>query len=505
MQNHTQSSALPSALYTAEQVKALDQEAINRLAVPGIKLMKRAGRAAFEKLLEHWPDLDSLTVFCGAGNNAGDGYVVAALAAQKRIAVDIVQLADPEKLPADAHKAYQFARQEGVIMAPFQEHGGIAGEVVVDALLGIGSRGAPRGDYAAAVAQINEANKPVLALDIPSGLCADTGHAEAAVNADITVCFIGLKRGLLTARGPKHCGQLYFDGLGVADDCNSQVAEVERVSSAQLLERLPAREADAHKGRFGHVLVIGGDHGYAGAALLSAESAARCGAGLVSVATRAEHIAAIVSRRPELMAQAVVSGQELAPLLEKASVVVIGPGLGRSPWSEQLLQQAADYCAEQNLPMVMDADALNMLAEARVIEGARDNWVLTPHPGEAARLLACEISDIEQDRFASVAKLQQKYGGAVLLKGAGSLICCHQAAVGLASVGNPGMASAGMGDVLSGVIAALIAQGMSPGDACRLAVCLHGDAGDLAADEFGQRGMLAADLIPYLSELLAQV
>ncbi|NHO86236.1 NAD(P)H-hydrate dehydratase [Pseudoteredinibacter isoporae] len=504
MYNHTQSQALPRALYTAEQVKALDQAAINELGIPGIKLMKRAGRAAFERLLQHWPETDSLTVYCGGGNNAGDGYVVAALAAQKRIAVDIVQLADPEKLPADAYTAYQFARQEGVIMAPFQEHGAIAGEVVVDGLLGIGASGAPRGDYAAAIRQINEAGKPVLALDIPSGLCADSGHAEDAVKADVTVCFIGLKRGLLTARGPKLCGRLYYHDLACAEVCNKLPAGVERIQSAELLARLPAREADAHKGRFGHVLVVGGDYGFAGAALLSAESAARCGAGLVSVATRAEHISAIISRRPELMAHAVVSGQELEPLLEKATVVVIGPGLGRSPWSEQLLQKAADYSAEHHIPMVMDADALNMLAEGRVLEGARDNWVLTPHPGEAARLLKSDIPSIENDRFESVAQLQQRYGGAVLLKGAGSLICCNQAAIGLASVGNPGMATAGMGDVLSGVIAALIAQGMSVGDACRLGVCLHGDAGDLAADEFGQRGMLAADLIPYLAELLAE-
>ncbi|WP_353405983.1 NAD(P)H-hydrate dehydratase [Pseudoteredinibacter isoporae] len=504
MYNHTQSQALPRALYTAEQVKALDQKAINELGIPGIKLMKRAGRAAFERLLQHWPELDSLTVYCGGGNNAGDGYVVAALAAQKRIAVDIVQLADPEKLPADAYTAYQFARQEGVIMAPFGEHGAIAGEVVVDGLLGIGAQGTPRGDYAAAIRQINEANKPVLALDIPSGLCADSGHADEAVRADVTVCFIGLKRGLLTARGPKLCGQLYYHDLACAEACQSLPAEVERIQSTELLARLPAREADAHKGRFGHVLVIGGDYGFAGAALLSAESAARCGAGLVSVATRAEHIGAIISRRPELMAQAVVSGQELQPLLEKASVLVIGPGLGRSPWSEQLLQKAADYSAEQGVPMVMDADALNMLAEGRVLEGARDNWVLTPHPGEAARLLNTDIPSVEADRFAAVSQLQQRYGGAVLLKGAGSLICCNQAAIGLASVGNPGMATAGMGDVLSGVIAALIAQGMNVGDACRLGVCLHGDAGDLAANELGQRGMLAADLIPHLSELLAE-
>lgn len=504
MYKQSHSHLLPRALYTAQQVKALDHEAIHGLGIPGIKLMKLAGRAAFERLLEHWPEVDSLTVYCGGGNNAGDGYVLAALAAQKRIAVDVVQLADPETLPEDAKRAYQFARQEGVIMAPFTEHGAISGELVVDALLGIGISGMPRDDYAAAIGQINESKKPVLALDIPSGLCADTGHAQLAIKADVTVSFIGLKQGLLTARGPKLCGQIYFEALGCESVAKAMVPAVERLHTTELLTRLATREADAHKGNFGHVLIVGGDYGFAGAALLAAESAARSGAGLVSVATRPEHIAAMVARRPELMVHGVRSGQELAPLLAKASAVVVGPGLGRSAWSEQLLQKVAEHNEAADTPLVMDADALNMLADGRVLQGPRDNWVLTPHPGEASRLLACDIAEVEQDRFSAIGQLHKRYGGAVLLKGAGSLICCQQAAIGLAQVGNPGMASAGMGDVLSGVIAALIAQGMGIGDACRLAVCLHGDAGDLAAADHGQRGMLAADLIPYLAQLLAE-
>ncbi|MCV6627951.1 MAG: NAD(P)H-hydrate dehydratase [Cellvibrionaceae bacterium] len=508
MSNHESSQtpskqALPRALYTADQVKALDRYAIDELGVPGIKLMKRAGRAAFERLLERWPEVESITVFCGGGNNAGDGYVVAALAAQKRIVVNVVQLAAPEGLSADAQAAYRFARQEGVIMAPFCEHGAIEGEVIVDGLLGIGVDGPLRGDYPLAIAQINASGRPVLALDLPSGLCADSGHVyEQAVRAELTVSFIGLKRGMLTARGPQYCGQIYYADLGVAEACHSQPAQVQRIELNDLLGRLPERAADAHKGDFGHVMVVGGDIGYGGAAMLAAEAAARCGAGLVTVATRPEHVPAIIARRPEIMAVGVDSGQALEPLLARASVLVVGPGLGRSAWSEQILQQVVSASDGANVPLVMDADALNLLSQGRVVNGSRPQWCLTPHPGEAARLLGCDNAALQLDRFSAVQQLQQRYGGSVLLKGAGTLLCSGAGPIGLANVGNPGMASAGMGDVLSGVIAALLAQGMSPADAMALGVCLHGGAGDLAAAERGQRGMLAADLIPYLAALL---
>lgn len=509
---HASTELLPSALYTADQVKTLDRQAIESLGIPGIKLMKRAGRAAFEVLQQRWPEVEAITVFCGGGNNAGDGYVVAGLAAQKRIIVNVVQLADAETLGDDAKLAYQFARQEGVIMAPFCEHGAIEGEVVVDALLGIGGNGAPRGDYAAAIAEINSANKPVLALDLPSGLCADTGAIAdstagsligGAVNAEATVTFIGMKRGQLTGAGPEVCGAIYFCSLGCEELAAALPADTERLDLASLLGKLPERAADAHKGRFGHVMVVGGDLGYGGAAIMAAEAAARSGAGLVSVATRPQHVSAVIARRPELMAMGVDSGQELEPLLARASVFVVGPGLGRSAWSEQILKQVCDASLENNVPLIMDADALNMLAQGRVVNGSRSQWILTPHPGEAARLLECSIAKIEQDRFAAVQALQKRYGGTVLLKGAGTLVCCGNGLLSLANVGNPGMASAGMGDVLSGIIGGLVGQGMSDGDAVRLGVCLHGGAGDMAADEYGQRGLLATDLIPYVAQLLS--
>ncbi len=495
---------LPVNLYTAGQVRQLDRCAIDEHGIAGIHLMKRAGRAAFAALLARWPDPEAITVLAGSGNNGGDGYIVAALAAQRRIPVTVFYLADFEKLTGDAKLAYEFARREGVVMTPFDVRETLKG-VVVDAMLGTGTQGELREPYAAAIRTLNATGLPVIALDLPSGLCADTGRSLGeTVKADLTVTFVGMKQGLLTGRGPAVTGELRFAGLDIPDAVyDTQVATSRRSSLASVLGLLGEREQDAHKGSYGHVMVIGGDYGFAGAALMAAEAAARLGAGLTSVATRPEHVSAMVSRRPELMVHGVISGQELAPLLARPSVLVLGPGLGQGPWSEQLVQQALIA----QLPMVIDADALSMLAAGRVFadksKSKNDNWVLTPHPGEAARLLGCTVAEVQADRFAAVTALQQRYGGTVVLKGAGTLIVsgCHDGIV-LANVGNPGMATGGMGDVLSGVIAALMAQGLTASDAAQLGVCLHGEAADLAVADDGIRGLLATDLLPYMRQLL---
>ncbi len=238
------------------------------------------------------------------------------------------------------------------------------------------------------------------------------------------------------------------------------------------------------------------------AALMAAEAAARSGAGLVSVATRPEHIPAILSRRPEVMACGVVSGQELEPLLARPTVLVVGPGLGRSPWSEQMLQQAV----KSGLPLVLDADALNILAEGRVVPAAgyqqHSPWLLTPHPAEAARLLGITTAEVQADRFGAVRALASCYSASVILKGAGSLVASVDGAIGVVTDGNPGMATGGMGDVLSGILGALVAQSLALPEAARLGAVIHACAADLAADDVGQRSLLATDLIPYLGQLL---
>ncbi len=496
--------SIPRNYYSCSQVRELDRGAIEAHGMPGIRLMKNAGRCAFEKARELWPESEHWIVFCGGGNNGGDGYIVAALAAQKRHRVTLFYLSDPQGLKNDARTAWQFAVQEGVKVEPFSpataEALKASGAVVVDALLGTGAQGAARGPVTDAIRWINASGLPVLALDIPSGLNGDTGIAAGdAVEATATVTFIGCKTGLVTGQGPRFTGQLYFSDLGVPAEVYQNIEPAASAPAREaLLAGLPQRHADAHKGRFGHVMVIGGDHGYGGAALLASETAAVTGPGLVSLSTRPEHVTAALVRCPEVMAVGVVSGQALEPYLKRPNVLVVGPGLGQSPWSEQMLQQAL----ATGLPLVLDADALNILSQGQQqLPDDSVPRVLTPHPGEAARLLGCTVEDIQVDRFAAIKALHRETGGVVVLKGAGTLIY-DGARMRLAKVGNPGLARGGTGDVLSGLIGGLLVQGLDAMDAATLAVCIHGDAADLAVVETGIRGLLATDLIPYIRELL---
>lgn len=487
------------ALYTAAQTRELDRIAIEDCGIPGIRLMARAGRASFELLLQQWPEPQHIHVFCGTGNNGGDGYILAGLAASRAIPVTVYQVGDASKIGGDAATARDQAVADGVEVQVFQGTLSLGAGVVVDALLGTGLGGDVRDAYCTAIDQINDSGLPVLAIDIPSGLCSDTGRVLGrAVAAQHTITFIGFKRGLLTGSAAGFTGELHFADLEVPQSVYEQVAvECRQLNLAVQLQSLPDLPRHAHKGLLGHALVVGGDIGMGGAIVMAAEAAARCGAGLISAATRQQHIGALLARRPEVMTRAVNSGSELEPLLEKAGAIAVGPGLGQSPWSEQLLQRVT----ETTLPLVVDADGLNLLAQGGVVDPPlRNNWILTPHPGEAARLLHCDTATIQADRFAAVRQLQQRYGGVVLLKGAGTLVCGGDM-VYLCGYGNPGMASGGMGDVLSGILVSLLAQGLDPLRAACLGVCLHGAAADRASVA-GMRSLLATDLLPHLRNLL---
>ena len=329
-------------------------------------------------------------------------------------------------------------------------------------------------------------------MDSPSGLNADTGNVMGcAVKADYTVTFIGLKQGLFTGQAADYCGEISYASLAVPESIFQEVlASAVRVVKTPL----PRRDRCSHKGNYGHVLIVGGDSGYSGAARLAGEAALRVGAGLVSIATRAEHAGLMNLNRPELMCHGVECAEQLSGLLEKVSVVVIGPGLGQSDWAKELFM--ATITAQKLL--IIDADGLNLLARSPV---KNPDWILTPHPGEAARLLSCSTTEIQQDRFAAVAAIQAKYKGIAILKGAGTLIATEDDCA-VSTTGNPGMASGGMGDVLAGVIAGLLAQGLSLKNAAQQGVHIHGLAADLAADKDGERGLLASDLMPYLRRVV---
>jgi NAD(P)H-hydrate epimerase len=491
---------LPRQLYSAASVRELDRIAIHEHGIPGFELMRRAGRAAFNLLHAQWPQARCIAVMCGAGNNGGDGFVVAARAAQMGLQVRLFMFAGADQLRGDAKTAYNMAIDAGVEPIAYSADRLSGADVIVDGLLGTGLSGAVRANFREVIEQVNQSSLPVLALDIPSGLCSDTGSIlGAAVNASCTISFIGLKQGLFTGHGRACSGQVHFHDLAVPKEVlGSVAADSERLDSDDLCRHLPPRPGTAHKGDYGHVLIVGGERGMGGAAALAARAAGRCGAGLVSLATRPEHVAGILAQAPEVMSYGVNSGQELEPLLERPTVIVIGPGLGHQPWGEQMLQKAW----ASGKPLVVDADALNIISQGRVVAKAqRADWIITPHPGEAARLLQKTSADIQADRFAAVRELQSKFGGAALLKGSGSLVADGQAPVALCPYGNPGMASGGMGDVLSGIAGALLAQGLALGDSARMAMLLHARAADLAAENGGERGLLASDLLPWIRRL----
>lgn len=499
---------LPSALYRAQQSREIDRIVIEEHGVAGFELMRRAAKAAFDTLLATWYCPAEITVFCGSGNNAGDGYLLAVLAKQQGIPVRIVQVGNTERLTGDAHLAWQQAQQAAVPFVPFANSmmNELTTGVIVDALLGTGLKGKLRGDYPAAIAAINASGLPVLAVDIPSGLCSDTGCAlsDSAVRAEITVTFIVLKQGLLTADGPSYVGHLQLANLGLPMAATEGLpASSERLNGSNGVNTyLPKRPRNSHKGDYGHVLVVGGNHGMAGAVMIAAQAALRVGAGLVSCATQPDHVSAVVARCPEVMAHGVTSKQAVEQL--RASVVVIGPGLGQKAWSEQLLYAIlAPDSLFTGQPFVVDADALTLLSQQKIIRKPYcDHWILTPHPGEAACLLGCSSADIQNDRFAAVTEIQRRYGGVTILKGAGTLVADGKSVPALCPYGNPGMAAAGMGDCLSGVLGALLAQGLSVAQAARLGVCLHSRAGDLAAQQGGERGTCATDLLPFLRQLV---
>ena len=482
---------LPRHLYSAAATRELDARII-AAGTPGFELMQRAAAALWRELRRRWPEQRRLTVLCGSGNNAGDGYLVAQLAQRAGWQVTVLAVTPPERLQGDAAQAWLAARDAAVSIqswpASLPQDG-----VLLDAMLGTGLRSAVREPFSSAIEAVNASGLPVVAVDLPSGLNADLGVVEGvAVRADLTVTFIALKPGLLTGEGPDRVGELCFAALAELPE-PSVAPQMERLELDLCKQLLPLRPRAAHKGMFGHVLLIGGNQGMGGAIMLAAQTALRCGAGKVSVATRSEHVAPLLARCPEVMAHGVDDPAQLTPLLAQASVLVLGPGLGRDIWARQMLQLAL----RAELPQVLDADALNLIAADPASPCLGERSVITPHPAEAARLLGCTTAQVQADRPAAAQRLAERFGCAAVLKGVGSLVAGPGTArlPGLCMYGNPGMASAGMGDVLSGLLGALLAQRLEAGAAARCGVLLHALAGDREARQQGQLGMLAGDLI----------
>jgi ADP-dependent NAD(P)H-hydrate dehydratase / NAD(P)H-hydrate epimerase len=480
--------ALPIALYSTAQARALDAHAINELKIPGYTLMKRAGEAALRYLRTRYPVAHRVVIVCGAGNNAGDGYVLARFAQAAGLTVTALSATDPAALKGDARQAHADLKASGGTVQPFDSAQLSDGEVIVDALLGTGLTGSVRADLVPVIRAINAVGLPVFALDVPSGLDADTGTALGeAVRAEATVTFGALKTGLFLGDGPEFAGTVFFDDLELSTELIQQ-PRLTRIVEAEIHAALPRRPRAANKGDFGRVLIVGGGIGMPGAARLAGEACLRSGAGLVTVATAPENVSAIVAGRPELICVALTSETVLAEAMARADLIAVGPGLGRTAWARDALNQVLG----SRKPLVVDADALNLLAEMKV--SARSSWILTPHPGEAGRLLGTTAKDIQRDRLAALERLVSRFDGTVVLKGAGTLVGARGRIPGLCERGNPGMATAGTGDVLTGAIAGICAQCADPWAAARVGVLVHAMAGDASARS-GERGVLASDLV----------
>lgn len=487
--------SLPYSVYSADWLRRAEAQAAQDTGLSLFTLMQRAAAAAFRASRLKFPHSAHWLVLCGNGNNGGDGYEVARLAKNTGLTVTLLAVQSAKALPDEAQQAKQGWLDSGGQIGSIDSSWPQDADLIVDALLGTGLTSAPREAMRGLIQAINQHQAKVVSLDIPSGLDAETGTAAGGgVHASLTVTFIALKPGLLTGQARDYVGELQQHDLGLESWLGGHSPFLQRLDAGRLREWLKPRRPCSHKGEHGHLLVIGGDTGFAGAILMAAESALRAGAGMVRVLTHKQHIGPLLTARPELMVQEMTDASLIAGL-DWASAVVIGPGLGQNAWGES----AFNRVSASEKPAVWDADALNMLAKT---PEKRQNRVLTPHPGEAARLLDCSVKEVESNRLLSLHRLTERYGGVVVLKGAGTLIGSEGQQIAIADVGNAGMASGGMGDILSGIIGALLAQKLSFYDAACAGTVVHGAAADIIAQRQGTRGMLATDLLNWIAPLV---
>jgi NAD(P)H-hydrate epimerase len=487
----------------------MEPKAAQKAGCSMFELMQRAGEAAFQVLRQEWPKAQNILVVAGNGNNAGDGYVLAKLAKLKGLNV-LVVCQEPERaLLGDAKQAQLEWQKVAGETLEFAKQDYSKFDVLIDALLGTGVTGELKPIFHSVIKQINQAGIPVLSIDLPSGMQANTGQPlPICVKADVTVTFIATKPGLVSGIGKEFCGKLTFSDLAVGKEFFNIAHSETQLVDWTMLQPLQARPVHGNKGTFGKLLCIGGNQGMAGAIRLSAESALRSGVGLVKVYCHGSSSLSISAGRPEIM----LANKDLEAALEWCSCIVIGPGLGQNDWAHQQFSRLLAHLKRHPKPLVIDADGLNLLAsKADDVDmlntlAQLPSLILTPHPGEASRLLNCTIAHIENDRHLACKNIAQQYNSTCVLKGAGTIIqveSSHQAPqCWVCKGGNPGMATAGMGDLLTGIIGAFLAQGFTSQKASVYGVCAHAEAGDRVAIQYGQRGMIASDLLQPLRAIV---
>lgn len=500
---------------TAQTMQEIDKRAITECGIPGLQLMENAGRSCVEEIIAEFGEQGRFVVMAGKGNNGGDGYVIARLLGQRGWDGTVIILADRPQITGDA--AANLEKLPGSVTSYCTCEGQLSllhkeelfqADVIVDALLGTGLGSDVVGIYREAIGLMNASGRPVVAVDIPSGIHGSTGRAMGcAVKAYSTVTFACAKLGHVLYPGSEHCGRLVIADIGIPPQLMETVPGYDFLNEETMSPMVHRRDRQAHKGRFGHCLIIAGSTGKTGAAALAANSAVRAGSGLVTLAA-AESIHQILEMKTtETMTVPLPDSglgfltNDAFPAIEKLldgkDAVAIGPGLGRHPGTYALVRKLVESVP---LPVVIDADGLNALAEdLSVLKRKKSGQIiLTPHPGEMSRLLGSSIPDVEAARIAVAQEFACKYGVFLILKGARTIIAAPSGSAAINGSGNPGMASGGMGDVLTGIVVSLLGQGHAAWDACRLGVFLHGFAADLVAEEKGEIGINASDVLEKL-------
>jgi NAD(P)H-hydrate epimerase len=500
---------------TAQIMQEIDKRAIEEYGIPGLQLMETAGRSSVEEIIAEFGLNGSCVVMAGKGNNGGDGYVIARLLGQKGWNVKVIILADREQVTGDAAvnleklpgSVINFYSHEGQLSALFMEDF-FQTDVIVDALLGTGLCSNVSGIYLEAIGLINASGRPVVSVDIPSGIDGTTGRVMGdAVRANITVTFAFAKLGHVLYPGAEHTGRLVVADIGIPSELMETASGYDFLNEDTMRPMLHRRDRQAHKGHFGHCLIIAGSTGKTGAAALAANSAVRAGSGLLTLAV-AESIHSILEiKTTEVMTAPLPDSgsghltNSAFPAIEKLlagkDAVAIGPGLGCHPGTSALVQNLVETAT---LPLVIDADGLNALAEdIAVLKRKKSKQIiLTPHPGEMSRLLGTSVPDVEAIRISVAQEFASNYGVFLVLKGARTIIASPAGSAAINGSGNPGMASGGMGDVLTGIIVSLLGQGYAAWDACCLGVFLHGFAADMVAKEKGEIGIIASDVLEKL-------
>jgi len=499
-------------LYTASETRKIDNLAIKEKGISGYSLMQMAAEFTLDVILREFSPVEELIIFCSKGKNSGDGFLLGSFAKEFGLEVTIVMSNTSNVIKGLSRKAFEEMKDAKVkiISTKSVEKLKVSNKtVIVDALIGTGLKGNLRKNIKESILALNKlgVKLPVLSLDIPSGVNPDTGDADdIAVYADITATFVAQKRGCFTSVGKKFSGEIIYSDLEIPKNLFSKITSTSYVVDYEdSISKVVYREQDAHKGHFGNVVIVGGDRGLGGAGLLSSRAAVYSGAGLTSLVTRPEHVSASLVSCPEVMVKGVDSGQDIEEHLVKPDVIAIGPGLGQSAWSEQMIQRVFWEAEKRDVSVIMDADALNLLTKLKLSSNLPKSLILTPHPGEAARLLNTSVAVIESNRFSAAAKIQKKFNATVVLKGSGTVICHKSGGTqkwGICDSGNPGMATGGMGDVLTGIIAGLLAQGLTLKEAAEAGVDLHAKAADQASLEFGEAGLTSSDVINELKYLL---